>query len=172
VTRETLDETVDRVAAALTVVPADPSFSQRLRPRLGGSAHLVWMAVAASTAVVAIAIATTLRVREPALVPLHRPIAAVAGTPPPIAPADVASPGVAPTGQVAVAARPRVAVRVAHAEHSSDESTAAMPALTAPDELAVDRLILPPLVIEPVALDSIGMDTIAVADIGGAAPKE
>lgn len=175
-TRETLDETVDRVAAALTIVPADPSFSERLRPKLDGQSRLTWMAVATSAAVAAIAIGTTLGVREQASMPVNRPIAAAVQTPAAwIAAPSVPSPRVGTAVHITRAERAGgaigVAAGVAHAQHGSDESTAAIPALAGPDELAVDHLILAPLVIEPVALESLEMDTIAVSGIGGD-PKE
>lgn len=171
-TRETLDDTVDRIAAALTAVPPDPGFSQRLRPKLDGSSRLGWMAVSAAAAVIALAILATLGRREPALVRATAPLVAVSEKPATIPSMRVASPRVEPARRIATAARAPVVTTAGPAEHGRGEPVAAIPALAVPDELDVGHLILPPLVIDAVALESLGTDTIAVPALGAADPKE
>ena len=54
---ETLDERIDRVAAALTAVPADPGFGERLAPRLAGQGREWsnrWLFTAAAAAAVVV----------------------------------------------------------------------------------------------------------------------
>jgi hypothetical protein len=60
---ERLDETIDRVAAGLTAVPADPGFSARLRDRLPQQTHhrTRWILAAATAAAVVVAAVIVVR---------------------------------------------------------------------------------------------------------------
>jgi hypothetical protein len=169
VTRETLDETIDRVAATLTFVPADASFSQRLRPKLGAASGVSWFAVAAATTAVAVAVVVAFTVRDQRQVPRDARLRA---------PLPAAAPEreVTPEPSTAMTTMPPNAavMTIADVARDRDETPreASIPALAAPDDLAINHLTLVPLAIDPVELERIDVDAIELTEIGVADPKE
>ena len=162
--RETLDETIDRVAAAMTAMPADPGFGERLAPRFASSAP--WAArsllfAAAAAAMVLLAVTMTNR-REPAAV--HIAAAPATGSPPaPTADAleprdilaDAAPVSPAPTG-AAEGVEP----------HAHADAAPGIAALTPPDSLHVENLAVHQLTIEAVEVERLEVPTLEIAALG------
>jgi len=175
VTRETLDETLDRVARDLTAVARDATFVARLRPQLDapvrhGSALRTFAAAACMLAVATAAV--LLRNSDSgtrALTSINRPASA--------APAATAIEGVGATSELfaprveAVTTSNRAASTGLDTDHSRLEST--IPALSSPPELDVAHLELDPLVVHPVDVSGLEIAGLSVTDLGAAGePKE
>jgi hypothetical protein len=176
VTRETLDETLDRVAREITAVPPDTTFGARLRPRLDEPVRQVFgpRTLVAATCVLALAVAAGLvRHNDPATPRVSVTQSAIAGQAAPSAQiarfagdrADQHA-GAAATTARATVALPRVEI-----EHTAAES--AIPALLGPSVLDVAHLQLDRLVVEPVEVSSLEIPEISVTDLGAPeGPKE
>jgi hypothetical protein len=152
---ETLDERIDRVAAALTAVPADPGFGDRLAPRLAGQGREGgnrWLfTAAAATAVVVLALVVNDRRDQGGTAPQAPQGASAIASGPTFAPAPVdAAPAVADVERPPVIA-----------------------ALAAPDGIGVDTLQLEALHITPVDVEQIDIASLEVREIDGfEEPKE
>lgn len=172
--RETLDETLDRVANEITAVPPDVALVARLRPQLDESVGqpFGWRTLVAATCVLALALAASLvrhndagtrRASEapPALVrPL--PLEAERAVDANVARAghEEQSIGAATAGQAHV-----------RMEHPVVES--AIPALPVPPAIDLAHLQLDPLVVDAVNFSRIELADISVTDLGAAGePKE
>ena len=163
---ETLDETIDRVAAALTAVPADPGFSARVAPRLdaparGGSA---WMVAAAAAAAIVLAVILA-RPERQAQMPVQQTAATAATAPqaaavPPVATASPATP-------VASVAPLRVAAPLEEV-HEPAAPASAIAALAPVETMNVDDLTLHDLHIAPVAVAHLDIEELDVPQIGTA----
>lgn len=167
---ETLDETIDRVAAAITAVPADPGFSSRLAPRLDAPparGTLTWMvaAVAAAAIVLAVFLVRPERsaVRPPQQASANLPASAnqlAARTLDP-------SPSVrAVEAQAAIARAPLLARAAPEEIVAPIERTPAIAALDPVETLNVDDLTLHELHIAPVDVAHLDIATIDVPEIG------
>ena len=163
---ETLDETIDRVAAALTAVPADSGFSARLAPRLEGRARgsTSWLVAAAAAA--AIVLAMLLVKPEPSTV---RPVQQANA--PQRTVVETASTGAArettsPETAAPVTATPVLAKASQDEEHAPIERAPAIAALGPLETLAVDDLTLHELTIAPVDVMHLDIETLAVPEIG------
>jgi len=175
VTRETLDETLDRVANEITAVPPDVAFVARLRPQLDESVGqpFGWRTLVAATCVVALAVAANLvrhngagtrRASEapPAVV---RPLPLEAER---AVDANVARAKGHEEPSIGSATAGRAHVRM---EHPVAES--AIPALTVPPTIDLAHLQLDPLVVDPVDFSRIEIADISVTGLGASEePKE
>jgi hypothetical protein len=174
---ETLDERIDRVAAALTAVPADPGFGDRLAPRLAGQGREGgnrWLfTAAAATAVVVLALVVNDRRDQGGTAPQAPQGASAIASGPTFAPAPVdAAPAVAaeePLVEQAVSA----AAPAPEFIGSDVERPPAIAALAAPDGIGVDTLQLEALHITPVDVEQIDIASLEVREIDGfEEPKE
>jgi hypothetical protein len=166
--REEIDDTIDRVAAAITFVPADPAFAARIAERLGSEpalAGLAWPRLAAGIAVVALVVAAIAVSREK---PAERlvgtvPPATVDASPPGVEPAQ-ADPPVAPSN---VNTRARPALRGAPASRAADDVSGVpqIAALNLPEPLDVADLPTDSLTIAPVELAPLELASLAVAEL-------
>ena len=171
--RETLDETIDRVAATLTAVPADPGFSERLAPRLAGRGDgwsNRWLfAAAAAAAVVVLALVVSDRRDQGGTAPQSAPRNAIVSSPT-VAPGPVnAAPAVAaeePMIEQAVLA----AAPAPEFIGSDVERPPAIAALAAPEGIGVDTLQLEALHVTPVDVGEIDIASLEIREIG--APEE
>ena len=165
--RERLDETIDRVAAMLTAVPADPGFTERLAPRLvdrGHGSRTGWlMTAAAAAAAIVIAIVFSNGRDERASAPQE---AMVTGSP--TAPALVER-GTAATAQVPTVEPPSAPrdQAVARSEDLEEPRPPSIAALPAPDGIGVDTLHLEALAVMPVDVGEIDLASLEVRQIGG-----
>ena len=159
---ETLDDTIDRLAAAMTAVPADDRFVTRLASRLdessdgGGSWRLaIGLGV---TAAAAIALAMSMTVdREP----IQQPSLLVAET----------RFSLTPRAGVVTPVTPHVASVTAVSAGSAVTDlppVPAIPALSSLPQLAVGDLELQSLNVAPVELDLLEVANLAVVEIDGA----
>jgi hypothetical protein len=180
---ETLDDAIDRVAAAMTAVPHDERFAARLagrldRPRAFGLSPL--MLAGGAVAAVAVALAVGLSVTRPAPVApaaTRDAIAASTSTPAPAARTTAAPPAAAATIDAPVSVS-----RVARAPRRApapvvtrdlERSTPAIPGLAGPAEIAFDRLNLDALAVDPVEVEALDLASLAVAGLDGPfEPKE
>ena len=168
-TRETLDETIDRVAGEMTAVPSDAAFVARLRaefdrpqPRSG-----VWTACIAF-AVLALAIAPVL-FRSRGAVPSAMPAPAVASVPPVESRPAIAATMPAPSGTGRAMPGARVPARIDRAANG----LATIPALPTPADLDLAHLELEPLDIAPADVSSLELPDISIAGLGSTGdPKE
>jgi hypothetical protein len=157
--QETLDETIDRIAAAMTVVPADPGFSERLAPRLASGTR--WtprslVLATAAAAVVLLVVTVTSRRESP---PIDQTAAAPVASP--AAASDIPS-----SEHVAIAkARPSMTEATSSAAHveAHDEATAGIAALAPPDSLTVENLAIPHLAIDAVEVERLEVPTLEIA---------
>ena len=177
---ETLDERIDRVAAALTAVPADPGFGERLAPRLAGQGREWgnrWLfAAAAATAVVVLALVVSDRRDQSGTAPQS---ASQSGPQSEIASSPILAPGPV-TAAPAVAAEEPMVEQVASAAApapefigSDVERPPAIAALATPDGIGVDTLQLEALHVTPVDVGQIDIASLEVREIDGfEEPKE
>jgi hypothetical protein len=164
--QESLDETIDRVAAHLTMVPADPALAVRIADRLETKAVVAWPrfalagAVVAAVAILAVIVSNVRREEAP--------------------PAGEATPSVTRTtlavADTASAAAGEPFVRRRRAPAPTHEPLPEMPqidALASPVLLAIDTLPTDMLTIDPADLAPLGMADLSVAEIDGRdSPKE
>jgi len=175
VTRETLDETLDRVANEITAVPPDAAFVARLRPQLDESVGqpFGWRTLVAATCVLALALAASLvrhddagtrRASEapPAIV---RPLPLEAER---AVDASVARAEGHEEPSIGAATGGRTHVRM---EQPIVES--GIPALPVPLTIDLAHLQLDPLVVDPVDFSRIEIADISVTGLGASEePKE
>lgn len=158
-TRETLDEAIDRVASALTAVPPDPGFARRLDTRLtaNSSGLSVWMGASAIAMVVVAAVVISLN--QPPDVPSPvaplRPAAVTSSEPPAISATAIVTPPVAPGRQAPASPLAEVI----------DPFVPALAALPTPELLNVDALTLESLTIAPVEFGELDLASLEVRDI-------
>ena len=177
-TRETLDETLDRVAAEMTAVPPDETFIARVRPSLDRPARrgfgLRTFAIAPCLLALAVAAALmrpsgsgTRPVATSARSTCDRPtVTALETMPAGMEPSTPRAETVTATTRASGAVSTGVGIDHARADF-------AIPALPPPPELDVAHLALDPLVVHPVDVSSIEIAEILVADLGPAEePKE
>ena len=162
---ETLDETIDRVAAAITAVPADPGFSSRLAPRLERPARGVSMWMVGAAAAAAIVLAAWLVRPEPSTIGSPQQANATQ----PAAPAT----GPAPSGSTAAAPAPAMIARAPRLAPAAAEETTGAPiapasaiaALDPIETLTVDDLTLHQIQIAPVDIAHLDIETLDVPQI-------
>lgn len=175
-TRETLDETIDRVANEITAVPEEATFVARLRPQLDEPVRQAFglRTLIAATCVLALAVAAGLmRHNDPGTgrVPViqsenARPVSPSAQT------ARSEGDRVEQHGR-AVAAPDRGTVAVPRVEIEHEVAESAIPALSDPSLLDLAHLQLDHLVVEPVEVSSIEIPEISVPGLGASEePKE
>jgi hypothetical protein len=167
-TNERLDETIDRVAQAMTAVPADPAFGARLSRRLQRRTGNVTSWVLAASAAAAVLVATLVLSRpvadQPATVVRHDALASAA----PAASASARAELLASYGETSPK-RP-----------ADREGGPAAPAAAAPTgvedivpALRVAALTLEPLTLADVDISPLDVAGLEIADIdSGAEPKE
>lgn len=175
-TRETLDETLDRVANAITAVPPDPTFAERLRPALAGPAGppVGWRASLVVACVLLLAVTAGLvrhrdsgirraAVEKPYAVAQPEALQAERATS-----AEVVR--AADRDERSTASARASAVRV---ETGGGIGESAIPALSPPPNIAFAHLQLDPLVVDPVDLARIELTDISVTTLGvSEEPKE
>lgn len=178
---ETLDESIDRVAASLTAVPADPAFSTRLGARLAQPssqrASLLFVVSAVAVALVAAVVTGVFSRPEPtvesgSVVPrdVRRPENAAVvverdafGRDNPIESGQEGGMPMQPP--TASSRRPESA--------TTERVTPMIAALPTLELLSVDTLMLETLAIAPVEVDLLDVATLEVPEIEGSSdPKE
>jgi hypothetical protein len=158
--RETLDETIDRVAAALTVVPADPGFSERLMPRLASETRWTPRSLVFATAAAAVVLLAMMMMNRREDAPIVQTAAAPSASPAPAF--DM------PTSEPAAIAETRPSTTLAtssaeNVEAHDHELTAGIAALTPPDSLTVEHLAIPHLAIDAVEVERLEVPTLQIA---------
>jgi len=168
--REELDDTIDRVAAAITYVPADPTLAGRIAERIGhGSDVFAWrglLAGAVGVAAVAIVVALITNARQQSI---EAPLVTTA--PAERAPVVAKAPTlVAPTESGVDAAQPPQRVRATPSPDAAiARVTPQIPALSSPApldvaDLATDALTIAPVELAPLDLASLAVDELADRD--------
>jgi hypothetical protein len=166
---ETLDETIDRVAAALTAVPADPGFGARLAARLDASARGSWTWTVAAAGAAAIALAMAIVRLDPSVAPIQQARAIGSATPFAEAVAAVAPvPASTSTASTATAApaMARVRTTVRAASEAPAMSVPAIAALPDVETIGVDVLTLRDLQLAPVDVTQLDIATLEIPQIG------
>jgi hypothetical protein len=169
---ETLDDAIDRVAAALTNVPAAPDFSTRFRAGMCSRAPIRPAPLAMAAAALLVAAAVAVGVREPNR--SEEPELRM-GVAEPAADVAVARPQETPPASIERAAgQGRVhAVPPRRADVGRESAPPAIAALEPPESLGVEHLDLEPLAVLPVELVNLAVETLIVGDIDVARdPKE
>lgn len=173
---ETLDETIDRVAAAITAVPTDPGFSSRLAPRLDAPARgaSTWMVPAAAAAAIVLAVFLVRPERSAVRPPQQASANLPASANQPAARTVHPAPSVrAVESPAAIAHAPRLTPAAPEETVRPIEPTAAIAALDPVATLNVDDLTLHELHIAPVDVAHLDIATIDVPEIGTTEdPKE
>jgi hypothetical protein len=163
-TRETLDDAVDRVAGEITAVERDPTFGARLRvrldePRMVNSGRVA--AVAAATLAIGLAIAGGMSNHEDQS-RRDAPAAPVATVPTGAPSAETEAPKsrsvVWPTGRNAAIAR--------RANRPALDAASAVEMVNAPPGLAVADLQLDPLSVPPVVVPGLEIMELSVTGLG------
>jgi hypothetical protein len=170
---ESLDETIDRVAAHLTMVPADPALASRIADRLETKA-LGWprfaLAAAAVIGMAILAVVVSNTVRHVPAVDVAR---ATSSAPAPRVEPQFAVPATAESTTVIASQRVVRQRRAPLPTHDPLPELPQIDALSTPVLLAVDTLPTDTLTIEPVDLAPLGMADLSVAEIDGRdSPKE
>ena len=159
---ESLDETIDRVAARLTMVPADPALAGRIAAQLETRPAIMCPRFALATAAVAAAVVLTIVMSQtPGDVPSDA--AARVDAPTPSRPL----PAIGSSARVTHEIRPRPAA--ARQVRQSEDALPAFPqidALTAPALLGVDSIPTDTLAIESVPLAPLDLPDLAVSALG------
>lgn len=176
---ETLDERIDRVAAALTAVPADPGFGERLAPRLAGQGREWgnrWLFAAAAAAVVVLALVVNDRRDQGGTAP---PSASQSGPQSEIASSPTFAPGPVTAAHAIAAEEPMVEQAASTAAPAPEfigsdvERPPAIAALATPDGIGVDTLQLEALHVTPVDVERIDIASLEIREIGALEePKE
>lgn len=171
---ESLDETIDRVAAHLTMVPADPALAARIADRLETKKALGWprfaLAGAAVIGMAILAVVVSNTVRDVPAVDVAR---ATSSAPAPRVEPQFAAPATAESTTVIAAQRVVRQRRAPLPTHDPLPELPQIDALSTPVLLAVDTLPTDTLTIEPVDLAPLGMADLSVAEIDGRdSPKE
>ena len=170
---ESLDETIDRVAAHLTMVPADPALAGRIAEQLDRDAPFGWpRLVMASAAVAALIVAFVFFNDARDVAPID-----IAHTAVPAPASDAAAPrDGAPSGSEPDSIeRAAITLRRAPAAEALEPlpEMRQLESLQSPGTLAVDTLATDELTIAPVDLAPLDMADLAVREIGnGDSSKE
>ena len=161
-TRETLDEAIDRVASALTAVPPDPGFARRLETRLEArsSGLPLWIGASAIATVIVAAVAISLnwQPRAPSIEDRSRPAAVASSSGPAVSSAAIVIPAVAAERRADASGRPRAEV--------IEPFVPAIAALSTPELLNVDALAFESLTIAPVEFGELDLASLEVRDLG------
>jgi hypothetical protein len=174
---ERLDETIDRVAAHLTMVPADPGLAGRIAAQLEREPRFAWPRLAMASVAVAAVVAAFVFVNNarqaPAVDVAHHATTSPKADEPAQQPADVASARMSPApSNTATVARRAVGIALPSAEDLLPE----MPQLASlASPVTIDVMVLPTdtLTIEPVDFAPLDVADLAVRDIDeGDSPKE
>ena len=172
--RESIDETIDRVAARLTMAPADPDLAGRIAQQLDREAPFAWSRLAIASAAVAAVVVTVVFFNNAPEVPS----ADIARSAPPAPSSAVAAPpAVAPDTDTISLSSAAIARRSAGAKAAlAHEPLPEMPqieSLPSPATLAVEMLSTDTLTIEPVDLAPLDVADLAVRGIDERdSPKE
>jgi hypothetical protein len=173
--QESIDETIDRVAARLTMVAADPALAGRIAEQLDREQSFAWSRlVMASAAVAALVVAIVLfkNTREVAIPDIARTVAPAPSSERP-APRDQAPRASDPP---ALARATLTTQRVRPAAEAAPDPLPEMPEielLRSPVTLAVDTLSTDTLTVAPVDLAPLDVANLAVSEIGEReSPKE
>jgi hypothetical protein len=172
--RETLDETIDRVAATLTAVPADPGFGDRLAARLEPAPRgwrTTWLVVSAAAAVVLLALIVGARREGPSPLPQ---VAAVHDVPAQKPPPELshAAASVADSGTAGAFAETQRLPQL-DAVEAPAAPPSAIAALPAPHTIAVETLALQALDVAPVDIGQIDVASLEIREIDvNEEPKE
>lgn len=174
---ESLDETIDRVAADLTMVSADPALAARIADRLETRKTLGWQRLAlAGVAVAAIAVLAVVVSNITRDVPAVDVARATSPAAPRVEPSSAAAATTVGAAESTTAVAPERAVRQRRAPAPTQDPLPELPqidALSSPELIAIDTLPTDTLAIEPVDLAPLGMANLAVAEIDGRdSPKE
>jgi hypothetical protein len=168
--RESIDETIDRVAAALTMVPADSALAARIAERIDthGSTAFAWPRLALGAAAIAVvAIVAAAVFSDQGDVAPREDVRVTEMAPSAEEPRTTAPTVAAPVGQVTQAARAR---RPRSIERPSLLQIPQIDALPWPAVLTVETLSTGTLTIAPVDLAPLDVTRLAVVDIE--APNE
>jgi hypothetical protein len=172
--REELDDTIDRVAAGITYVPADPALAARIAERIGstpdGFTWHVFVAGAVGVATVAIGVALLMNTRQDSI---ETPLATMT-TPAERAPALAKAPPAVTVTASGVGVDP---VKPQHAAPRRVTEVAGVapqiPALALPPLLDVAALPTDTLTIAAVELAPLDVPDLAIAELDGRSePKE
>jgi hypothetical protein len=171
--RETLDETIDRVAASLTAVPADPAFAARLRARWADREQRgTWRVAGACAAVALLAMAI-------ALPWVPRPPAPRLSSATPRPPGRIASPEStkvavdAPETPPLGAAKPSSTIVIAEARADDRPSIEIVAALAHPESLRLSDIAPEDISLTAVQLEPLlEIASLDVPQIGAAAEPE
>jgi hypothetical protein len=172
--QESLDETIDRVAAHLTMVPADPALAGRIAEQLDRDAPFAWYRLAIASAAVAVLVATVVLLNDSRDLPATEVARTVA--PPPSSDAPAPRDAAPRDSDPAAIASAAISSRSERAAVEEPEPLPEMPqiaSLAPPVTLAVDTLSTDTLTIEPVDLAPLDVADLAVSEIGERdSPKE
>lgn len=166
---ESCDETIDRVAAHLTMVPADPTLARRIAEQLNRDASFNWPRVATASAAVAVIVTA-------AVVFYNKPEAPredVAGVVSPAPALDAPTPSSDMTSQSALSSVARASMAAGGgartAPMAAEEPLPDMPqidSLASPVTIDVAMLPTDTLTISPVDVAPLDVADLAVCDIG------
>ena len=165
--RETVDETIDRVAAGLTMVPADPAAARRIAAQVNEDVRFAWPRFVVATAVVGavVVLAVVLRKNEREAPPIFVARSDVS------APAsELPRPTVAPQS-ITTDVRRMTRKRAAVVEETLPEIPQ-IDALPSPPPIGVDDLSTSTLTIEPVSVAPLDLANLVVADVGARDNRE
>jgi hypothetical protein len=174
---ETLDDTIDRVAAAMTLVPPDGLVAAHVTARLGRRPALLMSPVMVATGAVAVVVlAIVLKPAFTRQTPAARDVAqrvdktVAVPMPAPILPAASNQPQ--PTEPIAASTAPTAAAPAAQAVERGRELPA-IAALTGPADLAMADLEVRPLTVAPVDVEALDVVGLIVPELSGSSePKE
>jgi hypothetical protein len=170
--QESIDETIDRVAAALTMVPPDSALAARIAERIDthGSIAFAWPRLALGAAAIAVVAIVAAAVFSDQGEVAPREDVRVTETAPPAEEPRTTAPTVAPPlGQVTRTAR---AQRPRSVERAPLPEIPQIDALPSPALLAVDTLPTNTLTIAPVDLEPLNLANLAVSEIDARDEKE
>jgi hypothetical protein len=163
---ESIDETIDRVAAHLTMVPADPTLARRIAEQLDRQASFNWPRLAMASAAVAVVVTAAVLFHNQRAVPREDVARVVTPAPERAASTDDAPAHSGPL-TVASAATPNRAA-APRASMAIEEPLPEMPqidSLASPVTIDVAMLPTDTLTIDPVDVAPLGMADLTVRDI-------
>jgi hypothetical protein len=173
--RETIDDTIDRVAAELTLVAADPALPERITARLERQPRVTfgWRLAIGAAATAAAAMLAALVINAPPSPAIDHARTADASSVPSraIAPAAVAlrAPSVSTRDRVArVAPMPRTASAIEPLPEFRQIDALPSPAMLAVDDLNTDLLSVTPVDVAPLDLADLVVGDVSARD----EPKE
>ena len=167
---ETLDEAIDRVAASMTAVPANPLLADRIVRELNDRRGSIWTLIPAAAAITALVAAVAWSVFD-----RSSAVPSTASTT-----AEVAAPAIAPTPSVVSVdqqtannvAPPRIRVRRAPQAVFLDEESPVrqIDALSEVSSIAIDELPNDLLTIAPVQVAPLDLASLEVNEMKGDDP--